>query len=234
MRTGALFVLQLLLSDMYRIKVPLPRHHAPVIHENNTDSGSCSIWNLWNRYYETMSASTEAYIAGDTLIHSLIQSVIDISLKRWTNKGLLQNAVFRPGRKICALKKLATTASQTVSANFFFDLIFQNSILQQALLCTSHNFLRDPDFWTRDDPDFAPYRIFGDWISLYTSRDEVFHGLRRPGRWPAPARPGHIFRWSRRYTPGCMGTRQRLQVRTCGGPNDHCFLSVFPLIDRWV
>ena len=48
--------------------------------------------------------------------------------------GLLQNAVFRPGKKIFVLKKLATTASPTVSANFFFDLIFQNSILQQALL----------------------------------------------------------------------------------------------------
>ena len=49
-------------------------------------------------------------------------------------KGLLQNAVFRPGKKIFVLKKLATTASQTVLANFFFGLIFQNSILQQALL----------------------------------------------------------------------------------------------------
>ena len=48
--------------------------------------------------------------------------------------GLLQNAVFRPGKKIFVLKKLATTASQTVLANFFFGLIFQNSILQQALL----------------------------------------------------------------------------------------------------
>ena len=48
--------------------------------------------------------------------------------------GLLQNAVFRPGKKIFVLKKLATTASPTVPANFFFGLIFQNSILQQALL----------------------------------------------------------------------------------------------------
>ena len=47
-------------------------------------------------------------------------------------KGLLQNAVFRPGKKIFVLKKLATTASPTVPANFFFDLIFQNSILQQV------------------------------------------------------------------------------------------------------
>ena len=48
-------------------------------------------------------------------------------------KGLLQNAVFRPNRKICALKKLEGTADLTVSSNFFFGLIFQNSILQQAL-----------------------------------------------------------------------------------------------------
>ena len=46
--------------------------------------------------------------------------------------GLLQNAVFRPGKKIFVLKKLATTASPTVLANFFFGLFFQNSILQQA------------------------------------------------------------------------------------------------------
>ena len=51
-------------------------------------------------------------------------------------KGLLQNAVFRPGKKIFVLKKLATTASPTVPANFFFDLIFQNSILQQVLFKT--------------------------------------------------------------------------------------------------
>ena len=49
-------------------------------------------------------------------------------------KGLLQNAVFRPGKKICALKKLAKTAGSTVLANFFFGLIFQNFILQQAHL----------------------------------------------------------------------------------------------------
>lgn len=47
--------------------------------------------------------------------------------------GLLQNAVFRPGKKIYALKKLAKTASSTVLANFFSGLIFQDSILQQAL-----------------------------------------------------------------------------------------------------
>ena len=51
-------------------------------------------------------------------------------------KGLLQNAVFRPEWKICALKKLARTAVLTVLANFFFGLIFQNSILQQALVIT--------------------------------------------------------------------------------------------------
>ena len=48
-------------------------------------------------------------------------------------KDLLQNAVFRPKREICVLKKLARTAALTVLANFFFDLIFRNSILQQAL-----------------------------------------------------------------------------------------------------
>ena len=48
----------------------------------------------------------------------------------------MQNAVFSPGKKICALKKLAKTASSTVLANFFFGLIFQNFILQQALLCS--------------------------------------------------------------------------------------------------
>ena len=47
----------------------------------------------------------------------------------------MQNAVFRPNRKICALKKLEGTADLTVSSNFFFGLIFQNSILQQALFC---------------------------------------------------------------------------------------------------
>lgn len=47
-------------------------------------------------------------------------------------EGLLQNAVFRPKRKICTLKKLARTAALTVLANFFFGLIFQNSILQKA------------------------------------------------------------------------------------------------------
>ncbi|MBM6977028.1 hypothetical protein H9X99_14430 [Intestinimonas butyriciproducens] len=46
--------------------------------------------------------------------------------------GMLQNAVFRPKREICALKKLARTAILTVLANFFFGLIFQNPILQQA------------------------------------------------------------------------------------------------------
>ena len=46
--------------------------------------------------------------------------------------GLLQNAVFRPGKKIFVLKKLATTASPTVLANFFSGLFFQNSILQQG------------------------------------------------------------------------------------------------------
>ena len=39
-------------------------------------------------------------------------------------KGLLQNAVFRPGKEIFALTKLARTAGLTVLANFFFDLIF--------------------------------------------------------------------------------------------------------------
>ena len=47
-------------------------------------------------------------------------------------KSLLQNAVFRPEREICALKKLAKTAVLTVLANFFFVLIFQDDILQQA------------------------------------------------------------------------------------------------------
>ena len=45
----------------------------------------------------------------------------------------MQNAVFRPKREICALKKLVRTAALTVLTNFFFDLIFQNPILQQAL-----------------------------------------------------------------------------------------------------
>lgn len=49
-------------------------------------------------------------------------------------KGLLQNAVFRPKRKIYLLKKLARTTNLTVLANFFSDIIFENSILQQALL----------------------------------------------------------------------------------------------------
>ena len=59
-------------------------------------------------------------------------------------KGLLQNAVFRPKREICALKKLARTAALTVLANFFFGLIFQNPILHQALLdrLTRTRFLR--------------------------------------------------------------------------------------------
>ena len=43
--------------------------------------------------------------------------------------GLLQNAVFRPEKKIFVLKKLARTASVTVLANFFFDLIFQNCLI---------------------------------------------------------------------------------------------------------
>ena len=34
-------------------------------------------------------------------------------------KGLLQNAVFRPKREICALKKLVRTAALTVLTNFF-------------------------------------------------------------------------------------------------------------------
>lgn len=45
--------------------------------------------------------------------------------------GLLQNAVFRPEQKIYALKELVRTAVWTVLTNFFFDLIFQNLILQQ-------------------------------------------------------------------------------------------------------
>ena len=45
----------------------------------------------------------------------------------------MQNAVFRPERKICALKKLLRTAFLAVLNNFFSGLIFQNSILQQAL-----------------------------------------------------------------------------------------------------
>ena len=45
----------------------------------------------------------------------------------------MQNAVFRPKQEICALKKLVRTAALTVLTNFFFDLIFQNPILQQAL-----------------------------------------------------------------------------------------------------
>lgn len=48
-------------------------------------------------------------------------------------KGLLQNAVFRPKRKIYLLKKLARTTTLTVLANFFGDIIFENFILQQAL-----------------------------------------------------------------------------------------------------
>ena len=47
--------------------------------------------------------------------------------------GLLQNAVFRPKRKIYLLKKLSRTTTLTVLANFFGDIIFENSILQQAL-----------------------------------------------------------------------------------------------------
>lgn len=43
---------------------------------------------------------------------------------KFGKKGLLQNAVFRHGKKIFALKKLAKTASQMVLANFFFGLIF--------------------------------------------------------------------------------------------------------------
>ena len=53
-------------------------------------------------------------------------------------KGLLQNAVFRPERKICALKKLLRAAFLAVLNNFFSGLIFQNSILQQALCFTSN------------------------------------------------------------------------------------------------
>ena len=55
--------------------------------------------------------------------------------------GLLQNAVFRPKREICALKKLARTAALTVLANFFFGLIFQNPILQQAHFILHMNFI---------------------------------------------------------------------------------------------
>ena len=40
-------------------------------------------------------------------------------------KCLLQNAVFRPKRKIYALRKLARIAALTVLANFFFDLFFK-------------------------------------------------------------------------------------------------------------
>lgn len=50
------------------------------------------------------------------------------------NEGLLQNAVFRPKRKIYLLKKLARTTTLMVLTNFFGDIIFENSILQQALL----------------------------------------------------------------------------------------------------
>ena len=50
-------------------------------------------------------------------------------------KGLLQNAGFRLRKKIFALKKLARTGYFGGLANFFFGLIFQNSILQQALFC---------------------------------------------------------------------------------------------------
>ena len=57
--------------------------------------------------------------------------------------GPLQNAVFRPKREICALKKLVRTAALTVLTNFFFDLIFQNPILQQAhFLYGMHSFLK--------------------------------------------------------------------------------------------
>ena len=49
------------------------------------------------------------------------------------SRGLLQNAVFRPKRKIYLLKKLSRTTTLTVLANFFGDIIFENSILQQAL-----------------------------------------------------------------------------------------------------
>lgn len=59
--------------------------------------------------------------------------VID-SLSFSAKMGLLQNAVFRPERKICALKKLLRTAFLAVLNNFFSGLIFQNSILQQAHL----------------------------------------------------------------------------------------------------
>ena len=54
-------------------------------------------------------------------------------LAMWlSGKGLLQNAVFRPKRKIYLLKKLSRTKTLTVLANFFGDIIFENSILQQA------------------------------------------------------------------------------------------------------
>ena len=144
----------------------------------------------------------------------------------------MQNAVFRPEKKICALKKLAKTASSTVLANVFYDLIFKILFCNRPFFAP-HNFLRDPDFWTRDDPDFAPYRIFGDWISLYTSRDEVFHGLRPPREVASARTSWTYFSMVSALYPRSMGTRQRLQVRTCGGPNVHCFLSVFPLVDRW-
>lgn len=42
---------------------------------------------------------------------------------------LLQSAVFRGKRKAFKLKKLERTAALAVLSNFFFGLIFQNSIL---------------------------------------------------------------------------------------------------------
>ena len=55
--------------------------------------------------------------------------------------SLLQNAVFRPEQKICALKKLVRTAVYAVLTNFFFGLIFQNLILQQTQQFQWLNFL---------------------------------------------------------------------------------------------
>ena len=68
----------------------------------------------------------------------------------------------------------------------------------------------------------------GDTAKIWQSNIFVFSLSMRDwtgmGR-PASARPGHIFRWFRRYPSGCIGTRQRLQVRTCGGPNVYGFPS---------
>ena len=73
-----------------------------------------------------MAAGLNDVFCSDCFAHAVAWAVEN------AKKGLLQNAVFRPKREICALKKLARTAALTVLANFFLDPIFQNPILQQA------------------------------------------------------------------------------------------------------